>query len=96
MNYMKDMIEQEGFQYLNVHDVVDYDCTTEYLDGGHSNILGAKKCSEALGEYIINRYALPDKRDEDGYESWNDSYKAFCDVYIEVNENRDRYIVYGK
>ncbi|MBO4988577.1 MAG: SGNH/GDSL hydrolase family protein [Lachnospiraceae bacterium] len=96
MNYMKDIIEQEGFQYLNVHDVVDYDCTTEYLDGGHSNILGAKKCSEALGEYIINRYALPDKRDEDGYESWNDSYKAFCDVYIEVNENRDRYIVYGK
>lgn len=91
MNYMKDIVEQEGFSYLNVHDHVDYDCTTDYLDGGHSNILGAKKCSELLGETISREYGLTDKRNEKGYESWNESYKAFIEVFEEVNNNKEDY-----
>lgn len=91
MNYMKDIIEQEGFCYLNVHDHVDYDCTTDYLDGGHSNILGAKKCSELLGATISREYGLTDRRNQKGYESWNESYKAFIEVYDEVNNNKEKY-----
>lgn len=91
MNYMKDIVEQEGFSYLNVHDYVDYDCTTDYLDGGHSNILGAKKCSELLGTVISSEYGLADKRSQEGFASWDASYKMFQDVYNEVNNNIDKY-----
>lgn len=91
MNYMKDIVEAEGFSYLNVHEHVDYDCATDYLDGGHSNILGAKKCSELLGETISQTFDLKDKRGQRGYESWDASYDAFIEVFEEVDNNREKY-----
>ena len=91
MNYMKDIVEAEGFSFLNVHDGVDYDCATDYLDGGHSNILGAKKCSELLGATISQTFGLTDKRRQEGYDSWNESYKAFLEIYEEVNNNKEAY-----
>ena len=91
MNYMKDIVEQEGFSYLNLHEYVDYDCATDYLDGGHSNILGAKKCSKILGEILKQEYGLTDKRNQEGYKSWNESYKAFLEIYNEVNDNKEDY-----
>lgn len=91
MNYMKDIIEAEGFSYLNVHDGVDYECATDYLDGGHSNILGAKKCSQLLGKTISENYGLSDKRGQEGFDSWDESYKAFMEIFEEVNNNREAY-----
>lgn len=91
MNYMKDIIEEEGFLYLNILDNVDYDNTTDYLDGGHSNILGAKKCSELLGKTISQKFNLTDKRNQEGYEMWNESYDAFLEIYNEVNNNKEDY-----
>ena len=91
MNYMKDIVEREGFSYLNVHEYVDYDCATDYLDGGHSNILGAKKCSDLLGTVISQNYGLSDKRNQEGYESWHESYDAFLEIYNEVNNNKEDY-----
>lgn len=91
MNYIKDIVEEEGFSYLNIHDYVEYDCATDYLDGGHSNILGAKKCSEALGEILSKEYGLLDKREETTYDSWDESYEAFWEIYNEVNNNKEKY-----
>lgn len=91
MNYMKDIVEQEGFAYLNVHEHVNYDCATDYLDGGHSNILGAKKCSQLLGKTISQEYGLTDKRNQEGYQSWHESYDAFLEIYNEVNDNKENY-----
>lgn len=93
MNYMKDIVEQEGFAYLNVHDYVDYVCAIDYLDGGHSNILGAKKCSDLLGKIISREYDLTDKRSQDGFASWDESFNAFERVYNEVNDNKEKYIL---
>ena len=91
MNYMKDIVEQEGFSFLNLHEQVDYDCATDYLDGGHSNILGAKKCSEALGKMLSQEYGLTDKRNQEGFDSWHESYNAFLEIYNEVNNNKEDY-----
>lgn len=91
MNYVKDIVEQEGFSYLNLHDHLDYDCATDYLDGGHSNILGAKKCSELLGETLIREYGLMDKRNQEGFEDWDESHKAFLEIYNEVDSNKEDY-----
>lgn len=91
MNYMKDIVEKEGFSYLNIHDCVEYECATDYLDGGHSNILGAKKCSDVLGAYISQKYNLADKRNQEDFDSWDESYKAFLEIYNEVNDNKEDY-----
>ena len=93
MNYMKDIVEAEGFSYLNVHDGVDYECATDYLDGGHSNILGAKKCSELLGATISEIFSLADKRGQEGFESWDEAYKAFLEVYEKVSNNKEDYVI---
>ena len=93
MNYMKDIVEKEGFSYLNLHECVDYECATDYLDGGHSNILGAKKCSDALGNYITQKYVLEDKRNQEGFELWNESYEAFLKIYNEVDRNKEDYTI---
>lgn len=93
MNYMKDVVEQEGFCYLNTLDYVGIDIAKDYYDRGHSNILGAQKCSDLLGQIISENYEIADKRGQTGYESWDESYEAFMDIYNEVNNNKEEYIV---
>ena len=91
MNYMKDIVETEGFQYINMMESSNCDFATDFLDGSHTNILGAKKCSQVLGEFLRQEYGLTDRRNQEGYESWDESYKAFMEVYDEVNNNKEDY-----
>lgn len=93
MNYIQEIVEQEGFAYLNMMDYLDYDYATDYFDGGHANILGARKCSELLGEVLNRNYGLSDKRELEGYESWNESSEAFWEVYNEVYNNIEDYTI---
>ncbi len=90
-NYMKDIVEAEGFTYVNMMEKTDLDFAVDLLDGSHTNILGAQKCSQVLGEILSQEYGLSDKRKEEGYESWDDSYKAFIEVYEEVSNNIEDY-----
>ena len=90
-NYMKDIVEAEGFSYVNMMEKIDLDFTVDLLDGSHTNILGARKCSQALGEILSQEYNITDKRNQEGYESWDESYKAFLEVYEEVNNNKEVY-----
>lgn len=90
-NYMKDIVELEGFQYVNMMEEADLTFATDFLDGAHTNILGAKKCSEALGEILSKEYGLLDKREETTYDSWDESYEAFWEIYNEVNNNKEKY-----
>lgn len=92
-NYMKYIVEEEGFSYINMMEEVDLDFAVDLLDGAHTNILGAKKCSEVLGEFLSKEYGLTDKRKQDGYSSWEESYQAFIEVYEEVNNNKEVYSI---
>lgn len=92
-NYMKDIVEEEGFLYINMMEEIDLDFATDLLDGSHTNILGAEKCSQVLGKILSEEYGLLDKRNEKDYESWDESYKAFIEVFEEVNNNKEDYIL---
>lgn len=91
MNYMKDIVEQEGFQYVNLMEIGNYIFATDWLDGAHTNILGAKKCSDLLGQILSSEYGLNDKRGQEKMESWNKSCEAFWEIYNEVNGNIEKY-----
>lgn len=93
MNYLKDIVQQEGFAYMDLMDYADLDCTTDYLDGGHCNILGAYKCSDVLGKFISENYDFKDKREQAGYESWDKSFDAFMELYTDVNDNKEKYMI---
>ena len=90
-NYMKDIVEAEGFAYVNMMEQIELDFAVDLLDGSHTNILGARKCSKVLGEVLSREFGLNDKRNQEGFESWDESYKAFMEVYDEVNNNKEDY-----
>ncbi len=93
MNYMKQIVENYGFQYINLneeHDDIGYSFATDFKEGAHTNILGAKKCSDYLGKYLQETYQIEDKRGKAGYESWDKSAKAFEVAYAQMKEKIER------
>ena len=87
MNYMKEIIEKEGFQYVNLNECYDelsFEFATDLMDGAHTNTLGAKKCSDYIGSYLVEQYDLKDKRKDEAYKSWNKSYESFNYYYNEI------------
>lgn len=67
-------------------DLLDDD-TDWYDDGGHTNPLGAKKVTGALGAYLKDRYDLPDHRDDAG---WIGDYEAYYQFQTEnLRETED-------
>ncbi|MDD6203105.1 MAG: SGNH/GDSL hydrolase family protein [Lachnospiraceae bacterium] len=84
MNYMENIVRSEGFQFLNMNEYYEemqFDFSTDLMDGVHTNTLGARKASNLLGEYLQQNYSLTDRRDAKGYDAWNESYKEFMEIY---------------
>ena len=79
-NYMKPIIASYGYEFINMNEYyeeIGIDFATDYYDyGGHVNALGAEKCTVFLGT-LLEDFTLPDKRDENGYESWNQAYELY-------------------
>lgn len=61
---------------LQHSDLLDDD-TDWYDDGGHTNPLGAKKITGALGEYLAAAHDLPDHRDSGDWAADYEAYYAY-------------------
>lgn len=99
-NYMEGIIAQYGYRYLNLNDYyeeLDLDFATDFYDGGgHTNILGAEKCTEFLGRYLAEYYNIEDKRGDDKYDSWQVSYEYWQECRNEGMETVERNIESAK
>ena len=84
-NYMRPIIESYGYDFVNMNEFyeeIGIDFTTDYYDyGGHVNTLGAEKCTAYLGK-LLEQFHIGDKREEEGYESWEQAYE----LYLEKKE----------
>ena len=72
-NYVADFAEERGIPFINynlMYDNLGIDFSTDFASDQHLNYRGAKKFTAALGEYLVSNYDLPDRRGEEGYESW--------------------------
>ena len=49
------------------------------------NALGAEKCSKYLAE-LLQEYELPDRRGQEGYESWDEAYEYYKEVNADAIE----------
>ncbi|NLL78169.1 MAG: SGNH/GDSL hydrolase family protein [Clostridiales bacterium] len=84
-NYMTDIIESYGYDFLNMNDYyeeIGLDFSTDFSDyGGHTNALGAEKCTAFLADYIVNNYSLTDKRGDERYAKWDAAYEQWKKEY---------------
>lgn len=80
-NYMEEIIDGYGYEFLNMNDYyeeIGMDFQTDFSDyGGHTNALGAEKCTRFLSEYLTTNYELTDRRGWQGYESWDAAYEQY-------------------
>ncbi|MHC1772499.1 MAG: hypothetical protein AB9907_12370 [Flexilinea sp.] len=57
--------------FNRLYDETGLDFKTDFIDGGHLNVHGAKKISDYLGKYLQENFDLADKRDDPDYTEWN-------------------------
>ncbi len=89
-----ELITQEyGVPYLdfNKHNQEIGLVNSDFWDQTHLNVVGARKCSDFLGEYLTANYNLESHNGDMGYESW-DSYSANReDLYLRKITQIDEY-----
>lgn len=61
-----------------------------YYDDNHLNVIGARKCSDFLGQYLMENYDLIDHRGEDEYKSWDLFTSNRENLYLKaITDNKD-------
>lgn len=78
-NTVGSIAEEYGVDYLDLmrmDSVVDYavDC---YDNQAHLNPSGGWKISDFLGQYLSERYDLPDRRNDPSYANWQQALKDY-------------------
>ncbi len=89
-NYMESIITSYGYNYLNFNNYYDelgIDFATDYYDGGsHVNASGSEKCTDFLGSYLTEHYALADRRGDKKYSTWDEAYGYWQECQKEAME----------
>ena len=78
------------------YDRIGLNFSTDIADGDHLNIYGQEKFTKYLGDYISANYNLPDRRNNEIYQSWEinaDSYyQSIQDVPLKSCTNLSDYL----
>lgn len=98
-NYMDEIIAGYGYEFLNLNDhyeEIGLDFASDFSDyGGHTNALGAEKCTKFLGGYLSGMYGIEDRRGQEGYESWDAAYVQWKEELAQAKETIARRIEEG-
>lgn len=83
-NGMQEYADEKGLPYLDFNlpeNAPGLDWSTDTPDGGtHLNLLGARRLTAALGQYLKTHYDLPDHRGQAGYETWDEDAAAYAEA----------------
>lgn len=89
-NWLIRRIEEAGYPVLdfNLHlEEIGLDFSTDFYDyGSHVNVLGEAKCTAFLETYLTEHYSLPDRRGQEGYESWDEAWELYQTRQAEAEE----------
>ncbi len=99
--YVQMIAERECLNYLNPDELLpvinmktDFKDNSE--DNSHFNISGAHKMSYFLGDYLMDNYDIPDRRNDSDYQEWHSYYKAYSDIKLsslKEQKKLDSYLV---
>lgn len=80
-NGIQALADKYGIEYIDLNlsnDRLSIDWEKDSRDAGdHLNYFGAEKVSDFLGEYLQNRYSLPDHRSDKKYSQWNEALERY-------------------
>ena len=79
---MEQFAKEQGVDYVDldrkeIRNALQLDPQVDYYDQGHMNVTGAKKVSRWLGDFLAEKYTLPDHRNEDAYAKWDVDLQAY-------------------
>lgn len=81
-NSLRDYVEGKGCVYLDfIQDYARYgiDFGVDFRDDGHLNDRGAEKITRAISDFLEKEYEIPDRRDQEGYELWDEHVRYLSD-----------------
>ena len=88
-NYMGGIIEEAGYQFLNMnnyYEEIGIVFEEDFADyASHTNAVGAEKCTAFLEEYLLANYQFTDKRGNSRYTSWDKAYELWLDELEEAS-----------
>lgn len=74
LNGIAELADKFDIPWIDFNRLVDQihlDYSTDFVDGGHLNVFGAKKVSAYLSQYLQEHFHLEDRRKDPKYASWN-------------------------
>lgn len=79
-NYMREIVEDYGFRYLDMnlaYDEIGLDSTKDFYNRKHTNVIGSEKVTKYLGDYIEANYDFEVAHDQSVTDSWNQSWDVY-------------------
>lgn len=84
INYTIAFVESHGHEVLNfnteeMYQELGLNFNADFYNSGHTNVLGAEKCTAYLAEYLKARYELTDWRENGGLEDWEQAWQNYLE-----------------
>ncbi len=90
-NRAEQIAKEYGALFLNYNPIyrdTGMDYSTDYSDEGHMNYRGSITFSDNVGSYLADNYTLPDRRNDQSYDSWERNAR-YCEE--KLREQKIRY-----
>lgn len=90
-NAILELAEELELDYLDLalyEKEIDFDWQTDSSDGKHHNILGTKKWTDFLGNYLTSKYALPDRRDDENYQEFELNKDKYENLIVAMEQKK--------
>ena len=85
---MQAYADEKGLPYLDFNmpeNDPGINWATDTVDAGiHLNLLGAQRTTEALGQYLLANFDLPDHRGQSGFADWDDAAAEYAAALPEL------------
>ncbi len=101
--YVQNITNDYDVNYINFLDMNMIDYEIDFFDiYGHLNVSGARKITDYIEKYIMDNYNIPDQRNNENYDFWNEDYNKYIDFKIsnlvanEKNLNNYLMLLYGE
>ena len=77
-NSLEKFLLAKNIEYINFYKLIDeigLDANTDMADSIHVNVDGAKKVTSYIGNYLIEKGYVTDRRNDSAFSKWHEDYE---------------------
>lgn len=81
-NAVNNLAKQYDLNYIDfnlVEDEIGFEWSTDTVDGGHSNVSGAKKWTDYIGKFLTENYEFTDRRKDSSYNDYKENEEKYSE-----------------